>query len=142
MENSDNTLINDVQEEVLESESSTETTIDDEVLQLQSQLEQKKEEARKANFKVEMENKYSKQVESLRAELEQKVKAAQESLLTVVASELSKTQDENKELRKMLDIKESEVPNVSTQPILSNGGKRADGLDESKIEQYRRLLKQ
>lgn len=140
MENSDNTLINDVQEELIESDS-TDTSVNDEVAQLQSLLEAKKEEARKANFKVEMENKYSKQVESLKEELEMKVKAVQESLLSVVASELSKTQDENKELRKMLDVKDSEVANTSTQPILSNGGKRSDGLDESKIEHYRRLLK-
>lgn len=149
MENSDNTLTKDIHDEIVteevietidDSDVIEDEIEDDEIKQLREQLDKKTEEARKANFKIELEKKNNKKIEEIKTQLENTLNSKLENITQVIAEKLATSEKENEELRSLLQGKQNESIDVSSAPILETG-KRPDGLDQSKINYYKAKIK-
>lgn len=145
LEHSEDTLINEdlLSEESNDSQESAEVATD--VDSLQAQLDKAKEQARLANIKIEYERKNEKKVveleERLKKEYDEKLKSSQDALIATIAQELTRKDQELDDLKKIVGAKTSETPNLSSSPVMSGTSKRSDGLDQSKIDHYKSLLK-
>lgn len=128
---SEDTLNNEVLVDETNDSIERVATLEKELAEARELADKKADEARKANFKVEIENKYSKGIDEIKSSFEEKFKTFEQKI--------SDIETENLELKKILSVKSSEGSIISTQP--TEDGKVVPGqLNEQKLNEIRRQM--
>ena len=110
----DNTSGETLNNEVLADDKSAQVIakMEKELQEAKELAAKKAEEARKANYKIEVDEKFTKTVEGLKSEFETKIKG----LTTIVAEELAKKDAELGELKTIVSASKGQTTDVAAAP--------------------------
>jgi len=128
---SEDTLNNEVLIDEATASLEKVSTLEKELAEAKALADKKADEARRANYKVELENKYSKNLDTLKQEFDTK--------FSEVNDVLKKVAEENQSLKEILQTKSNYTPNISTQPV-NDSAPNPNALNESKVELIRRQM--
>ncbi len=128
---SEDTLNNEVLTDEATASLEKVSTLEKELAEAKALADKKADEARRANYKVELENKYSKNLDTLKQEFDTKI--------SEVNDVLKKVAEENQSLKEILQTKSNHTPNISTQPV-NDSAPNPNALNESKVELIRRQM--
>lgn len=87
--------------------------LEQQLQQAKAEAAEKAEQARKANYKIEADEKFTKALEGLRSELDAKVTG----LTTVLGTQLAAKDAEIDELKSIVSAKKGQTPEVSSIPV-------------------------
>ncbi len=107
------------------------------VAELQKQLEEAKElaakkaeEARKANYKIESDEKFTKTVESLKSDFDEKISG----LTKVLGEQLAQKDAELEDIKKILSSATGQTANITSAPIAESPIPTVDAAKQSKYD--------
>lgn len=91
---------------------------------------QKADEARKANYKIEADEKFTKALEGVRNEFETKI----EGITKILGTQLAAKDAEINELKGIVTVKQSQTPNLTTAPVAEPQIQTVDTAKQSKFD--------
>ena len=124
-------------EDTLNNEGLSDEGVSSVVADLQKQLEEAKElaakkaeEARKANYKIESDEKFTKTVESLKSDFDEKISG----LTKVLGEQLAQKDAELEDIKKILSSATGQTANITSAPIAESPIPTVDAAKQSKYD--------